>query len=704
MLTNRRRTVKTNCPQQPLVAFVDFVDFSYPCGYYVPMEPGTIVEYISRKEMVCAVVLGEKDAKVRMLTEHNREVSHGRNRLAHVADRRLDLRRGRDALVEKLHATAARRKQLENQIDVEDLWEVLHEEASWIDLQTMAEFCFDGEISSDHTSAVMRALLADRLYFKFDTERFFPNTPEQVARIAAQAAEDARKALIIEEGSRWIRNAMESDHPTLSPDKEEVVEILKSLHLFGKESPHYKVGKEILSRSGLDPKEGPFHLLIKLGIWTQDENLNLHRLGISDAFPPAVKKETDELIARETGARSCTGRKDLTHLPIFTIDGQGTLDYDDAITIEPKEKGFRLGIHITDVGHFVKKGGPLDEEALARAGSIYMPEKRIPMLPPALAEDLCSLREGEERLAITITADLDKSGSVVNYDVVPSVIRVTRQLTYYQANLLVREDPELAALYEIAQKLRAMRLKASALQLNLPEVNVWTDGQGEISVSRINRESPSRVMVSECMILANCLAARFFRDHRQATVYRSQQPPRQRLIDANGGSLYQNWMQRRFLSRLVLGLHPEAHAGLGLDAYVTLTSPLRKYLDLVTQRQMRGLFGMERLYTEEELTFITRAVEQPMSYISVLQKERTRYWILKYLEGLQEKEEEGLVLEKRRDKYVVLLTNYMMECALASNSGLELQPQETVLVKIDEVNARSDTLKVSVVRSPPAEE
>jgi exoribonuclease-2 len=136
-----------------------------------------------------------------------------------------------------------------------------------------------------------------------------------------------------------------------------------------------------------------------------------------------------------------------------------------------------------------------------------------------------------------------------------------------------------------------------------------------------------------------------------------------------------------------------------LDAYVTLTSPLRKYLDLVTQRQMRGLFGMERLYTEEELTFITQAVEQPISYISVLQKERTRYWVLKYLEGFTAKKEEALVLEKRRQKYVLLLINYMMECSLPLNSGVDLKPQETVIVKTERVNARNDILTVSLTGS-----
>lgn len=163
------------------------------------MRSGTIVEYIDRKQIVCAVVLGEKNQRLRMLTQNNREVTQAKKRLAHISDEYLDLNMGRDALVERLRAVAAKRKRLQNQIDIKTLWEVLHTEATWIDLKTIAELCFDGQPSSDHTSAVMRALFEDRLYFKFDTNRFFPNAPEQVARVAAQIAEEARRSRIIEE-------------------------------------------------------------------------------------------------------------------------------------------------------------------------------------------------------------------------------------------------------------------------------------------------------------------------------------------------------------------------------------------------------------------------------------------------------------------------------------------------------------------------
>jgi exoribonuclease-2 len=660
------------------------------------MELGSIVEYIDRKQIVCAVVLGNKTQKLRVLTEHNREVSHAEKRLAHVSSERLDPGIGRNALIKCLQNTVARRKQLQKQIDLEALWEVLHPEATWIDLQTMAEFSFDGKPSSDHTSAVMRALFEDRLYFKFDSNRFFPNSPERVAQIAAQAAQEARKAHTIEEGSRWINEVLGVQHPSVPPEKEEIIELLKSFYLFGKDSPHYDIGKEIISRSGLDPTDGPFHLLVKLGIWNHDENLNLHRFGISDTFPPEVMEAVKQLDYQETKVEPDGKRRDLTHLSTITIDGQGTLDFDDAISIEPEGDGFRLWIHITDVSHFLEREGEVDEEALARGSSIYMPDKRISMVPRPLAEDLCSLKEGQNRLAISVTACLDHSARVLKYEIFPSIIRVDRQMTYYDANLMVHQDPELSAIYEVAQKFRRFRLNAGAIQLTLPDMNVWIDSKREIIVSQINRESPSRLMVSECMILANWLAGRFFRNQGQSTVFRSQLEPRGRLIDESGGTLYQNWMQRRLLSRVIIGLEPEPHTGLGLDVYVTMTSPLRKYVDLATQRQLRSLLGLEAPYSDEDLRFIIQAVEQPMSYITVLQRERLRYWILRFLERHVGQKQEALVLEKRRNRYVVLLTKYMIECSLPLNCGTDLKPEDTILVKLERVSARSDMIVLSL--------
>ena len=153
-------------------------------------------------------------------------------------------------------------------------------------------------------------------------------------------------------------------------------------------------------------------------------------------------------------------------------------------------------------------------------------------------------------------------------------------------------------------------------------------------------------------------------------------------------------MQRKLLNRFVLRARPEKHSGLGLDAYVTATSPIRKYFDLVTQRQIRSVLGLEEAYTEQEIEGIIEQLAQPMADVGRIQFRRNRYWLLKHLEGRIGKKEEAIVLRRRHNAYSILLTAYMVECALPQSSGIDLKPEDLVQVTIQHVNARSNTLSV----------
>ena len=244
---------------------------------------------------------------------------------------------------------------------------------------------------------------------------------------------------------------------------------------------------------------------------------------------------------------------------------------------------------------------------------------------------------------------------IVDYEIFPSLIEVKRKLTYYEANVMVNEDKDLFMLHDLASKFRQYRFAQGAVQISLPEINVWINEDGEISLNRVNRESPGRMLVSEIMIMANWLMARYLIEHGTPAIFRAQPGPRERLYKGVEGDLFQNCMQRRLLSRFVLNHKPERHSGLGLDAYITATSPIRKYFDLVTQRQLRAVMGLEKPYAPEEIDSIIQSLEEPMNNVSIIQRNRTRYWILKYLEDKIGQQEEALVLYKRRNNYQILL-------------------------------------------------
>jgi exoribonuclease-2 len=155
-------------------------------------------------------------------------------------------------------------------------------------------------------------------------------------------------------------------------------------------------------------------------------------------------------------------------------------------------------------------------------------------------------------------------------------------------------------------------------------------------------------------------------------------------------------MQRRLLSRFILSTKPDWHSGLGLDAYITATSPIRKYSDLVNQRQIRASLGLETAYSTDQIADIIKFLELPMSLVGRLQYTRHRYWLLKYLENQVGQKEEAIVLHKARRKYQILLTQYMLECDLPMTSGIELKPEDLIQVTIQRVSARQDVIQVAI--------
>jgi len=658
------------------------------------MELGKIVEYIDRKKVVCAVVLDIKKNRLRLLTETNREVNMAESRLAHVGKALLDLSIGRDSLVSSLKTIAGHRKNLMDRIDIRELWEVLHSEQEWIDLMSMTEFCFPNHPMDDHQSAVVRAFFENRTYFKFNFDSFFPYTEEQVEQITARAREAERRNRIIEEGGIWLKYVLSAKKPDLPENKLPVVDVLKNYYLFGKECAESVLAKALLKRAGIESELAVFQILVKLGIWSPNENIELLRYEVPTCFSDNAARLADQLTENPPDFQADPRRTDLTGLELITIDGQSTLDFDDALSLHGSNEGYVLGVHIADVGEIIRRETPLDKEALCRASSIYMPDLKIPMLPPVLAEGLCSLKQGRMRPAVSVMITFSPRMDLIGFDIIPSIINVRHQLTYHDVDLSSDENPQIIILHKIARKFRRQRLAQGAVQISLPDINICFDGTGKPAVSMSDRESPGRMLVSEIMILSNWLTATFLRDRKIPAVFRSQPPPREKLFNGDEGTLFQNWMQRKLMSRFVLSSASGPHNGLGVDAYVTSTSPIRKYVDLVTQRQLRSALGLETPYSAEDIDHIIQSLEEPMTAVSRLQFSRHRYWLLKYLETRIGRKELAIVLNKRRNTYTVLLTNYMLECDLPLSGGISLKPEDLVQVVLQHVNARKDTISI----------
>ncbi len=659
------------------------------------MEPGTIVEYIDQQKIQCGIVLDRDDDRVRLLTAQHEEIYQKIRRLYHVSTLSLKLNQGRSRLVEKIKEISALRQSLAETIDILELWEVLNPLGEWVDVHTMTGLCFPNHASPDHEAAVIRAVFENRIYFKFNFDAFLPHSEHQVKINIAREQERQRQQKLVETGGDWLSRILNDPKVPDIEDREEIVRILKSYYLHGKDSPDSSIGRAIVSRAGLESPDKVFSAMVKAGEWHVHQNLELERFFIPIEFSANAVEKADRLAESPAVHGYDERRRNLTALPMITIDSQGTLDYDDALSIENEGGVYRVGVHIADVGEFVSRNDPIDQEGMRRGTSIYMPDMRISMLPPQLAEHASSLRQGEIRPAISVFFKISRSADVFDFEVVPSVIRVSRQMSYHEVDNMVESDESLSLFYEIAKNFRQKRIDDGAVMITLPEVSIRVFESGDISVRRMDRESPGRFLVSEMMIMANWLMARFLSSHNMPAVFRAQPDPKARLHNQKGeGTLFANWMQRRLLNRVILAPFPQSHSGLGLDRYLTATSPIRKYYDLVTQRQIRACFDMETPYTADEIRNILQVLAQPLSHAAYVQMQRHRYWMLRFLETKIGSKEEAIVLERRRDKYLILMTSYLLECKLPISGSFSLKPQDLVQITIQHVDARRDLLTI----------
>ena len=353
----------------------------------------------------------------------------------------------------------------------------------------------------------------------------------------------------------------------------------------------------------------------------------LGRQHIRREFPPAVLAEAAAL---PQSAQADAGRLDLRDRPIFTIDGAHTKDIDDAVSVEKTEAGYRLGVHIADVSHYVKPGSELDREAYVRGTSIYYADSVIPMLPVALSNGICSLNPQEDRLAFSVLMNIDADGRVLDYQIRKSVIRSRVKGVYEELNVIfakgpddrLREKyrevlPEFAVMRELASVLSQARKKRGALDFDSDDSEILVDEDGIAADVRRRERGEAEQMIEEFMLMANEAVATFASGLKMPFVYRvHERPDDQKLeelalalraagIDARAvrPGMRPLDMARvlekaadsprsRALNDLILRslakarYSPEClgHFGLALKYYSHFTSPIRRYPDLAVHR------------------------------------------------------------------------------------------------------------------------
>ncbi len=659
---------------------------------------GKLIEYLDNGKFICAFVTENQSKRVHLINHNRREVNLPISRIIHCSSSCHPLDTNRESLVRTLKATNENRTSLMAEINLEEIWELTNEEdISSYEPSFLAELVFGEEANDDIVSAFLRCVFTDKLFFKYKEGKIKAHSSQKVEQLRYQAEKERQKKEIIIKGAT-ILQGIKSNPPdkTIFPEGfEECLQVIGNYYLFGTDAKHADVAKEMLKEAGLNNPHAPYHILTKAGVWDKNENIPLLRQELSVSFSLSARQQAEHLLQSNVDdLYSDPARVDFTHLQPITIDGATTLDFDDALTIEKQEGNYLVGVHISDVAHYVRPGDALFQEAMERGTSIYFPENQVPMLPRHLSQGICSLIQGEIRAALSFMILLSKEAEVLKVRIKPSIIKVARRLTYDEADTLIERDPELAILNELRKKLRHKRLEAGALLLPFPDVNIYINNNGKPHVSLGATDTPARTLVSEMMILANCEAARYVSDRLVPGLFRAQSPPKKHIVSGEDNDLFINTRQRKLLSRGELLTSAKKHSGLGVTQYTTVTSPIRRLLDLVMQHQLHSIVRREELRFSEEMCkdFIS-VITRTLGKANGVKQQRHRYWLLKYLEDHKGQLHNALVIDSGPKRVGLLLIDILLDFDLPTPGGSKPSPGSTVQVRIAKVDALDNVIR-----------
>ena len=359
----------------------------------------------------------------------------------------------------------------------------------------------------------------------------------------------------------------------------------------------------------------------------------LYGRNVRQEFPPEVLEEARAYDNAVVDPAEVAKRLDLRGIPIFTIDSAETKDIDDAISLQKLEDGYELGVHIADVSHYVRPGSALNEEAFERATSIYYADKVIPMLPTQLSNGICSLNEGEDRLAFSCLMRLDEKGEIHSYKFVKSVIRSRVKGVYKEINALLEPEEgadlselqtkyaavleQLPTMDELYRKRLVLRKARGGMEIESNEAKLVMDENGRC-VDIVKRDrGTSECMIEEFMLLANQCAANAGRTNKVPFVYRVHEAPDAEKMEKLSATLLACGLNAKFKNPIPTQLElaalldetrgqpiqipvhtgilrsmqkaryapqPLGHYGLVLADYAHFTSPIRRYPDLAIHR------------------------------------------------------------------------------------------------------------------------
>jgi len=596
------------------------------------------------------------------------------------------------------------RKELDTQrqsVDLKTAWECLYDPKtiSEFKLNDILDLYFNDRSNYKKILLFVWAIQRDETYFKKQDDLIYLNSLEEIQTVIKRKEEAEKKASEKKAAIKWITDLIDGSIDLQDDDTNKFskyLELIKGYAIYIDKYESLKEAKSLLSEVGIKDEIAALEFLINIGLWDKNEDPVFKRFAIKKTYSQKVISESSELICKDI---SYDRFLDITKLELFSIDDENTKDMDDALSVELLDDKTRIGVHISNVTSVIESSSYLDKEALKRGETIYLAEGNISMFPSEVVDKLLTLSEKNMRKAVSLFVTFDADFNISNYEFIQTKIKVKRNISYKEANESLLKSQQGKRLLEIAKVLREKRIKNGAIILQLPTMKISVDDDTVKSVSIYSMTTDAHNIIAEFMILLNNLAGRYFAENKIPAIFRSQIENTSEDINSldRDNDLFPTQVIK-FLRPTKITTIAEPHKFLGIDAYVQISSPIRRYLDLVLQRQLIScLDGTGPIYSNAALEKIYSQTEMAVKEKRLIEKSRERYWILKYLSDNKISELQGIISSVRDKRVTVYIPEYLLDLAIAVSSDDQLEVGNKAKILINKIDLNRRKVSISFI-------
>lgn len=661
------------------------------------LSSGYVVEFIAKGSVPeSAVVLSISGTNVRVMLVNGKETNISEKKILYSSTRSLISVSDKESCKQNLININNARKDIAEKIDLAEIRELLSEDPKFYEFSEIAEFLYDLN-DFDSIAALLRKLCEDKIYFKNKNNTFQPVSDE----VLKQTLEQLKKKELQEKEELVLVDSLKNliNNNILDDNLKPYLQDLKDFAAIGEEANVSKKFSNALNKASINNNRKVFMSLVKAGILKEDENLDLIKFRTPVAFSEELEKEAEKICNIDIRALN---RTDLTNLKTWAIDSPGSKDRDDAFSFEKRENGYTLWVHIADPSEIIKPDSVLDKEAARRGSSIYMPDLRINMFPKIISEEFLSLDEGKERLALSFELDFSSEFELKNIAIKKSIIKLDKATEYPLANEMLKTDEWLNSAYLFSEKLQAKRVENGAVIIpRQPELDVKVE-DGNILIEQENRDELTAGMIAEFMIWVNHAAALWFHNNSIPALFRTQEGDSDFVIpNCESFDPVVLWNTLKVMRKTSVGADFGKHYSLGVIGYTQISSPLRRYSDLLLHRQIKAYLDQQPFMSQEELNRRVMISDIAVNHAEDTMKDRERYYILKYLKQQQKSSEvifDGVVVDSGLTE-VNFYVDFLCSFRHCRKPNFDVSPGMKIKVKVNQIDLFDSIIRFDIRKS-----